>query len=298
MTISSLFQQELIEDNYYAKVNAYYFKQWDAFDMAYHEHKDVEIMYVIDGSCLVKTLTESISLKKGDFILLDSHVPHRLVVGTGQLCRMLNVEFSFIHKISRFPSIKELADENSALRQFLGIKRSFITLKDPNEIYHTLKNVVLESDKKETDKEIMVQLLLSQLLIQIARLGVEDQKLNRENQQANVYVNQAIEFLHYHYDCDIKVSDVGKAVNLHPGYLHRIFKKLMDCTMMEYLATLRMEKAKMLLKDTEIPIIEIAQYVGINSSQYFSQLFKKHTKITPIEFRTLYKMDIVKLQKG
>ncbi|MEK3888199.1 AraC family transcriptional regulator [Bacillus sp. FSL K6-3431] len=298
MSISSLFQHELLEDNYHAKVNAYYFKQWKAYEMAYHEHKDVEIMYVIDGKCLVKTLTESILLKKGDFILLDSHVPHRLIVDSGQLCRMLNVEFSFIHKESHFPSIKEIANENSALTQFLKIKRSFIVLKDSNEIYHTLKNLVLESDKKEKDKGVMVQLLLAQLLIQIARLGVEDQEVQKENQLVNVYVNQATEFLHYNYDCDIKVSDVGKAVNLHPGYLHRIFKKLIGSTIMEYLTTLRIEKAKMLLKDTEIPIIEIAQYVGINSSQYFSQLFKKHTKKTPIDYRGLFKSDIQKYRES
>lgn len=298
MSISSLFHQGLLENNYYAKVNAYYFKQWVNFEMPYHKHKDVEIMYVIEGSCLVETLTESLSLKKGDFILLDSQVPHRLIVGTGHLCRMLNVEFSFIHKKSSFPSIKELARDNGILKQFLKIKKSFIRLKDPNEIYFTLKNIVLESDRNGIDKEMMVQLLLSQLFLQIARLGVEDQKVNWENQQTNVYVTKAIEYLHYHYDCDIKVCDVGKAVNLHPGYLHRIFKQVTDCSIMEYLTKLRMEKAKMLLSDTDIPIIEIAQYIGINSSQYFSQVFKKYTNTTPINFRKSSKMDIAKFQRS
>lgn len=295
MTTTSIFHPKLIKDQYFPKINAYYFKQWPPYEMPFHTHKDVEIMYVINGECTVETLSGAFTLKKGDFILLDSNVPHRLIVAAGLSCRMLNVEFSFIEASGSFPSIKELALENMALSEFLHMNIPYIVLKDPNEIYHTLKNLVLESDKKE-DKQMMVQLLLSQLLIQIARMVTRDRKMKKENQQANVYVNQVIEFLHQNYDCELKLEDVGRAVNLHPGYLHRIFKKMMKCTIMEYLTTLRMDKAKALLVDTDIPIIEISHYVGINSSQYFSQIFKKHTNMTPVDYRRNYSSQIEKFR--
>jgi len=295
MNITSIFHPLLVKENYFPKINAYYFKHWQPYEMAFHEHKDVEIMYVINGECIVETLTETFTLKKGDFILLDSNIPHRLIVAAGHSCRMLNVEFSFIESSGNFPSIKEIAQENTALSDFLHMDIPYIVLKDPNEIYHTLKNLVLESDKKE-DKQMMVQLLLSQLLIQLARMVVEDHKMKKENQQANVYINQAIEFLHQNYDCDLKLEDIGKAVNLHPGYLHRVFKKLMNCTIMEYLTYLRMDKAKALLADTDIPVIEISHYVGINSSQYFSQVFKKHTNMTPVDYRRTCSSQIAKFR--
>lgn len=46
-----------------------------------------------------------------------------------------------------------------------------------------------------------------------------------------------------------------------------------------------MEKAKMLLARTDIPITQIADYIGLNSRQYFSMLFRKLTGVTPIEYR-------------
>ena len=61
----------------------------------------------------------------------------------------------------------------------------------------------------------------------------------------------------------------------------------MGVTPNEYLTRLRMEKAEMLLARTDIPIIEISGYVGINSRQYFSFLFKKHTNATPSQYRNL-----------
>ncbi|MGM0873836.1 MAG: AraC family transcriptional regulator [Bacillota bacterium] len=294
MNSFSLYQCELLADHYHPKVNAYYFKQWESHHMDFHSHEEVEIMYVIEGNCTVDTEVESFTMKKGDFILLDANVPHRLIVEKGIPCRMLNVEFSFTIREGCFPSIKDLAAENLSLNQLLALIRSYVVLKDPNEIYHSLKNLVLEMDKKDSEKEVMVQLLLAQLLIQIARMVVEEREKDSEHQQANVYVKKTIEYLHQNYDCDIQVKDVGQAVNLHPGYLHRVFKKQMDCTIMEYLTTLRMKKAKMLLEDTDIPVIEISHYIGVNSRQYFSLLFKKYTGQTPIEYRKSAKQNIVK----
>jgi AraC family transcriptional regulator, melibiose operon regulatory protein len=61
--------------------------------MPYHSHNEIEIMYVIEGKCVVETATETVPMKKGDLILLDSNIPHRLVVDNENPCRMLNLEF-------------------------------------------------------------------------------------------------------------------------------------------------------------------------------------------------------------
>jgi len=57
-----------------------------------------------------------------------------------------------------------------------------------------------------------------------------------------------------------------------------------------------MDKAKALLADTDIPVIEISHYVGINSSQYFSQVFKKHTNMTPVDYRRTCSSQIAKFR--
>jgi AraC-like DNA-binding protein/mannose-6-phosphate isomerase-like protein (cupin superfamily) len=283
MDTYSLYQSELKTAEYHPKVVAYYFKQWNDFRMPFHTHNAVEIMYVIEGKCVVDTDNDSFALKKGDFIVLDANVSHRLVVEHDSPCRMLNIEFAFTGKEGVFPSIKDLAAENQALASLLTMERPYFVLRDLNEVYHTLKSLVLELDERGMANELMVQLLLSQLLIRIARLAEEAE--NSEPQQTDLYVKKAVAYIHHHYDCDIQVKDIAAAVNLHPGYLHRIFKTHMDCTVMEYLSSQRVEKAKMLLAHTDITVIEISDYIGINSRQYFSSIFKKHTGKSPLEFR-------------
>lgn len=279
-----VFHGRLSNADVHPRVAAYYFKQWEGFEMAYHSHREVEIMYVISGKCVVETLEQVIMMDKGSFILIDAYVEHRLIVEADKPCRMLNVEFNFAQRsIAAFPSLGELASTDHALNALFEMKHSYLLLNDPSEVYHTLKSLVLELDNSTGGDGLMVQLQLSQLLIRIGRLAEE--VIHSVPYSADQYVKQSVEYIHHHYDCDIQVKEIAAAVSLHPGYLHRIFKAGMGCTMMDYLMRLRMEKARMLLEQTDIPVIDICSYVGVNSRQYFSTLFKRYTGVTPKAYR-------------
>lgn len=268
----------------YPEVVAYYYKEWQNFQMGFHSHEAIEIMYVISGECHVELKSECVSLKKGQFILIDSNIDHRLIIEQPKSCRMLNVEFILKDKSGVFPSINELSQENDHLRALLNNKQDFIVLKDLEGLYHTLKSLVLElGEKDQRNSQIIVQTLISQLILKMARIA--EQSKHRASLPTDIYVKKVINYIHHHYDVDLKVDDLAELVYLHPSYLHRIFKESMDCTIMEYITEIRMDRAKMLLAKTEIPITDISEYVGINSRQYFSYLFKKVTGETPQNYR-------------
>jgi AraC-like DNA-binding protein len=264
-------------------ITAYYYKQWDDFRMSFHSHDSVEIMYVISGDCIVETEREVIALRKGDFVLLDAGVRHRLLVDKGRPCRMLNAEFGFADVGIGYPSVRALAADSPALTTLLAAAEPAIVLRDPHDVYQSLRGLVTELDSGYTERSSMAQLLLGQLLVQIARLA--QLKRGGAEAQTSRYVREAAEYIRQHYDTDLEVKEVADAVHLHPTYLQRIFKAGMGRTLVDYLTETRMEKAKMLLARTDIPITQIADYVGLNSRQYFSMLFRKMVGITPIEYR-------------
>ncbi|UVI28995.1 helix-turn-helix domain-containing protein [Paenibacillus spongiae] len=285
MELYSLFDPKWTRGDFRPKIDAYYYKQWVDFHMGFHAHGSIEIMYVIAGTCRVETQRQSIPMGKGEFILLDSGVIHRLVVEKDSPCRMLNVEFTFTACDGIHPSLAQTAANSPALRALLGRQTDYIVMSDPSDVYHTLKSLVMELDAGVgVDNGSMVHLLISQLLIRIARLA-EDKRIDHASRQTDRYVRKAVEYIHQHYDCDIQAKDISAAVNLHPVYLQRIFRTGMNVTMADYLANVRIGKAKMLLAQTDIPIAEIADYVGLNSRQYFSLLFKKMTGDTPAAYR-------------
>jgi AraC family L-rhamnose operon regulatory protein RhaS len=69
-------------------------------------------------------------------------------------------------------------------------------------------------------------------------------------------------------------------------HLNTVFYKLTGHTPMEYLATLRIAKAKTMLRQPESKIIDIAFACGFGSSQYFSNVFKKAIGLSPSEYRS------------
>ncbi|MUT67152.1 AraC family transcriptional regulator [Paenibacillus sp. NEAU-GSW1] len=290
MNSNRIFHGSLTDLDVRPRVVAYYFKQWDGFEMAHHSHTAVEIMYVISGSCVVETREQSFAMEKGHFIVIDADIEHRLIVAPGTSCRMLNVEFEFgAGEQGCSPSMKELAAADDALSGLLGSRRGYLLLNDPSEVYQTLKSLVLELDGGRGGSRLLADLLLSQLLLRIARLSREADRALPNTTDA--YVRKAVDYIHHHYDCDIQIKEIAEAVNLHPGYLHRVFRGGMGCTPMDYLTRFRMEKARMLLEQTDIPVIEISGYVGVNSRQYFSTLFKKHTGCTPQSYRKAVRKD-------
>jgi AraC family transcriptional regulator, melibiose operon regulatory protein len=271
MELNSLFQSELRSGEYLPCVTSYYFKQWEHFMMDIHIHNRSEIMYALSGKCLVEANGTRIPLKKGELILLDANIPHRLLVHDS--CRMLNVEFEFAAKAAGLFPIKDLIRDNEELDAFLTRPVSHLVLKDDGEVFPTLKSLVFELDRRNGEGGTMAYLLLTRLLLQLARLASEVE--GESGNPAQSYVRKAIDFIHSQYDRKLQLNDIASAVNLHPNYLHRLFKASRSCTIMDYLTTYRIGKARMLLAHSDIPVTDIPDYIGMNSRQYFSAVFKK-----------------------
>nr|WP_253300861.1 AraC family transcriptional regulator [Paenibacillus lautus] len=277
----------LEEGDYVPRFYAYYYKQWINYEMPYHQHDSTEIMYMISGVCRIDVkigdTEKRVTLKKGEFMVLDADVPHRLIVEQVVSCRMLNVEFGFMETEGRTLSLRQIAVEEQEVSFLLNRPFPYLVLVDQEEVYPVLRSLVLELDQRGTEGRMMTHMLFIQLLVCIARLY--DERERSEVQQSEFYIKRSVDFLHQNYDRNIQVKDVAAEVNLHPGYLHRVFRRGTGRTITEYLTMIRMEKAKMLLEQTDIPIHEISDYVGVGSRQYFHMLFKKYTETTPVEYR-------------
>ncbi|WP_026507124.1 response regulator [Butyrivibrio sp. MC2013] len=84
---------------------------------------------------------------------------------------------------------------------------------------------------------------------------------------------------------DFSLQEAADEIGLSVPYLSRMFRKEAGCTFVDYLTSLRMRKATILLHDDSIKIYEVAERVGYTSQQYFSLVFKKKLGISPIDYR-------------
>lgn len=84
----------------------------------------------------------------------------------------------------------------------------------------------------------------------------------------------------------LSVSDYAHMLNVTPNYLNKTVKQHTHRTAIDWIEIARLNKAKQLLKDRNIPVSEIAGRVGIPDQSYFSRFFKKKTGMTPSQYRS------------
>src|SRR5436853_53777 len=95
----------------------------------------------------------------------------------------------------------------------------------------------------------------------------------------------ALQFMHDNYERELGREEIAATAYLSEYHFARLFKQITGATPHVYLANLRIEKARGLLVETMLPVIEIAAMVGYQSQSHFTKIFKSVTGITPRAYR-------------
>lgn len=84
---------------------------------------------------------------------------------------------------------------------------------------------------------------------------------------------------------DLTLKSLSAHLGVNASYLSTLFSKEMGMSLTEYVNTLRISHAKILLENTDIPIKSIASRCGIEDIHYFTRVFKKTCGVTPKGYR-------------
>lgn len=84
---------------------------------------------------------------------------------------------------------------------------------------------------------------------------------------------------------NLMLNDVADSVNLSPSHFSTVFSSEIGESFKDYLTRVRIERAKELLRTTNLKCSEIAYQSGYNDPHYFSHVFKKNTGLPPQQFR-------------
>lgn len=121
---------------------------------------------------------------------------------------------------------------------------------------------------------------LFQILSNIFR-EIIDKKIGCPDDHLNLIIN----YIEMNYHKGISLEDVANYVNLNSSYLSKLFKEQYNINISTYITNRKMERAKELLENSDMSVLNIAMELSYNESNYFSKVFKKVVGMTPSQFK-------------
>jgi len=153
-----------------------------------------------------------------------------------------------------------------------------------------------ESDLQKNQR-VLREIVIREMETRLRRLGVTletDQTGHTSRQPAKLQVGglnkveQIVCYIAQSYVEPITVTDIGKAVGMHPNSAMRLFKKVFGTTLVDHLTHHRIFHAKRLLATTDQKIVDVAYSSGFSSISRFNEAFRRASGCTPRAYRLQY----------
>ncbi len=160
------------------------------------------------------------------------------------------------------------------------IARVCIDAGMPHNESYTLSDIYIKRADSLSDPEAVVDLLYEMQLDYTERMH----KLKNEK-HGSVYVMRAIDYVYDHLDASLSMQKLATYVGLNPSYFSKLFAKETHITAKTYINKVKIQTASQMLKDLDLAISDISLSLGYSSQSAFTAVFRKHTGLTPGEYR-------------
>lgn len=252
-----------------------------------HAHSYFELIYVFEGECKNTIENHPIYMKTGDICIIAPGIRHSLGVFDDNTV-VLNV---LIRKSTFQENFFDVFQEDAALSKFF-YKVYYSNVKDRFMCFHTAGNYELESLLdimfSESIKEapymsrVMENLLRAAFCVML-RISPEEISL-RQTSFSEQSVEEILRYIQINY-AEITFHDLAEHFHSSESNLRRVLHNSVGQSFVNIVRQIRLQKACMLLENSNMQIGDIAIQVGYKSEEYFYRVFRKEYHMTPLEYR-------------
>lgn len=248
---------------------------WNSEATSLHCHNFYEFFIVTGGEAIHEINGEHRKLHKGTLQLIQPKDSHRIVSSHSKKCTHINISVTpdKLDKICTALdiSINELIENTEAVTN-LSVSELEYFIKLAERI--SLLN--FNSDNK-------FRVLVCEMLVEAVCIFYKNMISSKLD--CPDWFTDTLDKIHSPKYCDCSANDVYRLAGFSPPIVIEQFKKHTGKTVVEYLKSIKMNKACELLKDTDTPIIEISNILGYTSLSHFNRTFKDCLGITPAKYR-------------
>lgn len=262
------------------------------FEFIKQDINALQLLFNVDSVLLHRSTedSEKHNISKLQYCMFSNDITntHRITIQKNKPCSF------FIILINR----KEFEDKLNSITDNMSedLEVIFKDVNGVNWIHHTeyfsLEVAQFIEEFRQCDlEEFMKPIYLEGKAYEILTSQLQSFN-NRDNSKGKTLlrkatidkIENAVDIIKEELDARINVYSLAKRVGLNQNTLQNGFKTLFQTSVNDYIKSLRLDKAKDLIENSELNITEITYKIGINSRSYFSKLFKEKFNISPSEY--------------
>ncbi len=238
----------------------------------FHQTADYELLHVLDGRFeLFYKDGRRFPGTKGDTFLVHANTAHEDIFEFKEDLKILLVHF-------RWPGQEPLLDsiDNARINRIDPLLRS--------ELRWTFEHMRNDIGGSELDRTIEnIRLMTALLLLHKGTHFLPRAPTQINSRHELVLATQ--EYIRRNYAGHLSLKQIAGHLKISPCYLSRLFKQECCFNLFEYIAELRIEEAKKLLRDGRFSVSEVALMTGFENPNYFARIFRQKIGVSPGKFR-------------
>ena len=255
-----------------------------------HKHNYIEFNYVYKGKLTELIHNKTIELKEGEIIFLNKDITHVIEKSSEE-----DIIINFIIRPEFFDFILNLSENDNVIFSFLlkslylnkNNKGEYIYFKVSNEknIQEILEKIIIEIYEPSIMSSTTIKLLVGLLIVELIKKPNRIEVYSEDNYD-NLMLIEVLKYIDNNYVTAtlFEISEILKQ----PHYkISKLVKKQTNMTFKELLQEKRLNKAKQLLNETDISVVEIISLVGYENLTYFYKIFKEKYGYTPKKYKDI-----------
>lgn len=251
-----------------------------------HEHDCVEIMFASGGSGICRINDMQFPFLRGDIFIMNPNDVHMYKVDRDS--SYFNILFKpdvlltreELDSLREFPLFQKWMDEHHGQKKSISL---------PPDICTRLESIALdicaELKKQQPGFRQAAKSYFMEFMIVLLRYSSIKSGVKSGNEKQQTAFARAVDYINRHCTGQLTIRKLAKASNVSPTYFGEFFKAWSGTNVFDYITRVRIEKARLLLEQDEMPIGEIAVELGWFDNCRFSRVFKKYTGLSPREYR-------------
>lgn len=244
-----------------------------------HYHSYYEIYYLLSGKCKMFINQDIYYLEPGDITIIPPLEVHKALYEPSWQAERFGIYFSG-DTVSSFLS--------HCGREAFGHIFSRPKRTIPPEFRPRIEELLaqMQDEEKQGDSYCQIQLrsLLHQILVVLGRCQ-ETRGEGHALEETEEAMVSAARYMNQHYQEGLTLGEVAAFANMSPTYFSKKFKGSTGLCFKEYLNYIRVQKASDMLRNTDLSVTGVAMACGFSDGNYFGDVFRRLTGVSPREYR-------------